>query len=125
MQLAVQESVKDITLMHIFGELRGDQDYDEGVLERVLKSRGRTPPTTLVTMSKQKEKNMDEERFIELETRIAFQEQTIKTLSDVMYEQQKKIDKLEELYVSLEKPANNPEKLQPGANLIHEKPPHY
>lgn len=68
---------------------------------------------------------MDEERLIELETRIAFQEQTIKTLSDVMYEQQKKIDALETLYTSLEKDPKKQDEINPTSNLIDEKPPHY
>ncbi len=68
---------------------------------------------------------MNEERLIELETRIAFQEQTIKTLSDVMYEQQKKIDELANLYTSLEKDSKKQDEPSPKTNLIHEKPPHY
>lgn len=69
---------------------------------------------------------MNEERLIELETRIAFQEETIKTLSDVMYDQQKKIDELANLYSSLKKETAKQEKtkLEVG-QLIHEKPPHY
>ncbi len=68
---------------------------------------------------------MNEERFIELETRIAFQEETIKTLSDVMYEQQQKIDELETLYTSLAKESKKQGGGDAGGNMIHEKPPHY
>ncbi len=69
---------------------------------------------------------MDEERLIEVETRLAFQEQTIKTLSDIIYTQQKQIDELENLYVSMKKQPKTEEKTPQGINnLIHEKPPHY
>ena len=62
---------------------------------------------------------MTEERLVRIETQLAFQEQTIKELNDVLYEQQQEIDRLtkrvEELSDSIpgmEAPAN-------------EKPPHY
>lgn len=62
---------------------------------------------------------MSEERLVRIETQLAFQEQTIKELNDVLYEQQQEIDRLtkrvEELSESIpgmEAPAN-------------EKPPHY
>jgi SlyX protein len=75
-----------------------------------------------------REPHMNEERLIEIETRIAFQEETIKTLSDVMYEQQKKIDKLTNLYTSLAKEKEDKKQGKPEdgeGDLIHEKPPHY
>jgi SlyX protein len=69
---------------------------------------------------------MDEERLIEIETRLAFQEQTIKTLSDIIYKQQQKLDELGHLYTSLEKEPKTGGKSPQGINdLIHEKPPHY
>ena len=37
---------------------------------------------------------MSEERLVEIETKIAFQEQTIKDLNDVLCEQQQEIEKL-------------------------------
>ena len=62
---------------------------------------------------------MNEERLVRIETQLAFQEQTIKDLNDVLYAQQQEIDrlgkKIEELLESLpamDVPAN-------------EKPPHY
>ena len=69
---------------------------------------------------------MNQERLIEIETRIAFQEQTIKTLSDVIYKQQQEIDQLNNLYTSLEKQTKKQGKSSAGDNdIIHEKPPHY
>ena len=67
---------------------------------------------------------MSDQRLIELETRIAFQEDTIQQLSDVIYRQQKQIDKLEQICKLLG------ERLQDMAagdfiNPVDEKPPHY
>ena len=69
---------------------------------------------------------MDEERLIEIETRIAFQEQTIKTLSDLIYKQRQEVDRLGSLYESMEKGSKKQEKPKQDINdLIYEKPPHY
>lgn len=46
---------------------------------------------------------MSEERFANLETMVAFHEDTIQKLNDVIYEQQVKIDKLEEQVQALTK----------------------
>ena len=46
---------------------------------------------------------MSEERFAKLETMVAFHEDTIQKLNDVIYEQQVKIDKLEEQVQALTK----------------------
>ena len=47
--------------------------------------------------------HMSEERFANLETMVAFHEDTIQKLNDVIYEQQVKIDKLEEQVQALTK----------------------
>ncbi len=69
---------------------------------------------------------MNEDRLMEIETRIAFQEQTIKDLNDVLYEQQREIGKLKAICDALTKryrelSAFIPE-TDPPANV---KPPHY
>ena len=46
---------------------------------------------------------MSEKRFADLETMVAFHEDTIQKLNDVIYEQQVKIDKLEEQVQALTK----------------------
>ena len=46
---------------------------------------------------------MSEERFANLETMVAFHEDTIQKVNDVIYEQQVKIDKLEEQVQALTK----------------------
>lgn len=69
---------------------------------------------------------MNEERLMEIETRIAFQEHTIKELSDVIYKQQQQIDRLSAICAALEKRsrefAESSLKISLPAN---EKPPHY
>jgi SlyX protein len=62
---------------------------------------------------------MSEERLVKIETQLAFQEQTIKELNDVLYEQQKEIDRLSKRVEELLKTI-------PGIEApANEKPPHY
>jgi len=62
---------------------------------------------------------MDEERLIRIETQLAFQEQTIKDLNDVLYAQQLEIDRLTKRIEELAK------SLPPMEEPANEKPPHY
>jgi len=68
---------------------------------------------------------MDEDRLVEIETRLAFQENTIKDLSDTVYEQQKQIDALHKTLKQLVDQIKAPSIISPGRNLQDEKPPHY
>ncbi|MGZ3771630.1 MAG: SlyX family protein [Bdellovibrio sp.] len=67
---------------------------------------------------------MTEQRFIDLETKIAHQEYLIEELNQTVYQQQKIIDKLES---TLETLIKRYQELVEGGNEIrpHEKPPHY
>lgn len=67
---------------------------------------------------------MNEERLIELETRIAFQEQGIQELSDVIFRQQQQIDQLDQLCKLLLHKMQDVETASPG-KPADEKPPHY
>lgn len=64
-----------------------------------------------------------EQRLIEVETKMAYQEHSLNELSDLVYQQQQSIDKLSaSLNVMLQKLQN------PSAEISdeqHEKPPHY
>ena len=62
-----------------------------------------------------------EQRLIDLETRIAFQEDSIQALSDELYRQQKEMDRLQQLCNLML------QQLQQGTSSepIDEKPPHY
>jgi len=68
---------------------------------------------------------MSEERFVEIESKIAFQEHTIKQLGDEIYQQQKKIEELSAICQRLET-----ETQRLSASLEQEEgeeppPPHY
>lgn len=62
-----------------------------------------------------------EQRLIDLETKIVYQDKTIEDLSDVLYKQQQQITGLEKALDLLKK------QIEAGDAEIrgHEKPPHY
>lgn len=66
-----------------------------------------------------------DERLIEIETKVAYQEHTISELNDVIYRQQQQIDRLERICNALT------DRLQDMAESVntdkggYEKPPHY
>ncbi len=68
---------------------------------------------------------MSEERFIDLESRLAHQDQLLRELNDVVTDQQAKIMRLEELCRSLidrvKAVGDGPQEGDPG----NERPPHY
>jgi SlyX protein len=69
---------------------------------------------------------MNEERLVEVETKIAFQEQTIKDLSDVLYEQQQKLERLDSICDALVKRVKELSEFTPGIDApANDKPPHY
>ncbi|MCF6300916.1 MAG: SlyX family protein [Proteobacteria bacterium] len=66
---------------------------------------------------------MSKERFIDLETRLAFLEDTVNSLNKVVYQQQQKIDRLNLRFDSVSK---NLSQLQESVtNHADELPPHY
>jgi len=69
---------------------------------------------------------MSEERLVEIEIKIAFQEQTIKDLNDVVYEQQKEIQRLGSICDALVNKIKEFSRFTPGSSApANEKPPHY
>ena len=69
---------------------------------------------------------MSEERLVEIETKIAFHEQTIKDLNDVIYEQQQEIERLGSICDALMKRVKELSAFTPASNVpANEKPPHY
>lgn len=69
---------------------------------------------------------MSEDRLMEIETKIAFQELTIKELNDVLYQQQQEMEKLASICDFLVKQVKELSKLTPGNDApANEKPPHY
>jgi SlyX protein len=69
---------------------------------------------------------MSEERLVEIEIRIAFQEQTIKDLNDVVCEQQKEIQRLGSICDALVNKIKESSGFTLGSSApANEKPPHY
>jgi len=68
---------------------------------------------------------MMNERLVNIETKISFQEDLIEELNKVVYQQQKKLNQLEVMCISL---ANHIRSLSETENEIgvsNERPPHY
>ena len=69
---------------------------------------------------------MSEERLVKIETKIAFQEKTIKDLNDVLCEQQQEIDRLGSICDALMKRFKELSEFTPEIDApANEKPPHY
>ncbi len=69
---------------------------------------------------------MSEERLVEIETKIAFQEKTIQDLNDVLCEQQQEIERLGSTCDALVKRVKELSEFTPGMDApTNEKPPHY
>lgn len=68
---------------------------------------------------------MNEERLVNIETKIAFQEHTIKELNEVICEQQNQIDKLTATCKILLNRIQDISEMFPGSTAGDEKPPHY
>jgi len=69
---------------------------------------------------------MNEERLVNIETKIAYQEQTIKELNDVVCEQQQEIERLGNICDALVKRVKELSGLTLGIDAPpNEKPPHY
>ncbi|MGC2457214.1 MAG: SlyX family protein [Gallionellaceae bacterium] len=67
---------------------------------------------------------MIEERLVKIETKISFQEDLIEELNKTVYQQQKKLERLEAICESL---ARHVESLAAATEgkPAHERPPHY
>jgi len=68
---------------------------------------------------------MNEDRLADIETKMAFQENTIKDLSNTVYNQQKQIDTLNKTLERLIARIRDSSIVSPGGDLKDEKPPHY
>ncbi len=68
---------------------------------------------------------MSEERMIDIETRLAHQDQTINELNEALSNQQQTIMKLERLCASLVERVTSLNEALPDAAKGDERPPHY
>ena len=68
---------------------------------------------------------MSEERLTDIEIKLAFQEDTVKELNDVICRQQDQIDRLNMAYEQLLSRVKELSDRVPDAAAADEKPPHY
>jgi len=66
-----------------------------------------------------------EDRLVEIEIKVSRQDDMLDTLSQTVYQQQKKIDELEALCSALARRIKDMASADTGRNLADEKPPHY
>ena len=66
-----------------------------------------------------------EDRFIDLEIKIAHQEHMVESLNQRVYEQQQQIDKLEQMCAALIQHVRDQAHSGGGGAAAHEPPPHY
>ncbi len=68
---------------------------------------------------------MSDERLIDIETRLAYQDQTINELNEALANQQQSIMKLERLCATLLERIATLNEAMPGTGETDERPPHY
>lgn len=68
---------------------------------------------------------MSEERLVDIEVKLAHQDQLLIDLNDVVTKQQEKIMTLEELCASLVDRVRSMGEVGPGDSAQDERPPHY
>ncbi len=68
---------------------------------------------------------MDDTRLIEIETRIAYQEDALRTLSDALARQQLDLDRLQRQCQSLQSRLEAGAETTAPASLEEDRPPHY
>ena len=67
----------------------------------------------------------NEERMVELESKLTSQEDLVDVLNQTVYRQQRKIDQLEELCIALAKRLSAIQSQDAGDMPANERPPHY
>lgn len=68
---------------------------------------------------------MDEKRLVDIETKVAYQEDTVQALNDALCQQQRMIDQLEAKVKLLSEKMGELAESVPGDKDNHEVPPHY
>jgi SlyX protein len=68
---------------------------------------------------------MDEDRIVNIEIKIARQEDLLDALNQLVYQQQKKIDELEALCAALARRLKDVVNAGNEQNAANERPPHY
>ena len=68
---------------------------------------------------------MIEERLVNIETKIAFQEDLIEELNKVVYQQQQRLNQLEAVCASLARHVQSLVEAGSDSKAANERPPHY
>ncbi|MDD2914215.1 MAG: SlyX family protein [Gallionella sp.] len=68
---------------------------------------------------------MSEERIVNIEAKITYQEDLIEELNKTVYQQQKRLDRLETAYATLVRQIESMAEAGSGGMPAHERPPHY
>lgn len=66
---------------------------------------------------------MDENRFVDIEIKLAHQEDLVESLNQMVYQQSRRIDQLEAMVSQLAEHIRN--NAQSGPNPVNDRPPHY
>lgn len=67
----------------------------------------------------------NEDRFVDIEIKLAHQEDTVEQLNAVVYEQSRRIDQLEAMVSQLAEHIRNNAQSGPNLGASGDKPPHY
>ena len=67
---------------------------------------------------------MHEERFVDIEIKLVHQEDLVESLNQMVYQQSRRIDQLEQMVAQLAEHIRNNNQNGPG-NPVNDKPPHY
>lgn len=68
---------------------------------------------------------MIEERLVNIETKISFQEDLVEELNKVVYQQQQKLNQLEAICTSLARRIQSLAEAGDESKPVNERPPHY
>lgn len=68
---------------------------------------------------------MTEERFVDIETKLAYQEDMIEELNKVIYQQQLQLNQLEAICTTLARNIQTLAAAGSEGRTVHERPPHY
>jgi SlyX protein len=66
---------------------------------------------------------VDENRFVDIEIKLAHQEDLVESLNQMVYQQSRRIDQLEAMVSQLAEHIRN--NAQSGPNPVNDRPPHY
>ena len=67
----------------------------------------------------------NEDRLVEIEIKLAYQEDLVESLNTTVYQQQLQIDKLEALFSALAQQVRDNAQQHPVMGSSQERPPHY